>query len=53
MTYSTKLPEVIQNYMSFEAVLMTGAPTAEPARAVLSPMDTPAAKTAFISGGSD
>lgn len=45
------LPAAIQNYTSYEAVLMTGATAAEAARAVLHHLATPAAKAAFIAGG--
>ncbi|MBI5594082.1 MAG: substrate-binding domain-containing protein [Deltaproteobacteria bacterium] len=45
------LPAAIQNYTSYEAVLMTGAPTAEAARAVLRLLSTPAAKAAFTAAG--
>ncbi|MFH0998140.1 MAG: substrate-binding domain-containing protein [Pseudomonadota bacterium] len=45
------LPADIQNYTSYEAVLMTGATAAEAARAVLGHLATPAAKAAFTAGG--
>ena len=45
------LPADIQNYTSYEAVLMTGATAAEAARAVLNHLATPAAKAAFTAGG--
>ncbi len=45
------LPAAVQNYTSYEAALMTGAKAAEAARAVLQYLATPAAKTAFTSGG--
>ncbi len=45
------LPAAIQNYTSYEAVLMNGAPEAEAARAVLRLMATPVAKAAFAAGG--
>jgi len=45
------LPSAIQNYTSYEAVLMTGATAAEAARAVLRHLATPAAKAAFTAGG--
>jgi len=45
------LPADIQNYTSYEAVLMTGATAAEAARAVLRHLATPAAKAAFTAGG--
>lgn len=45
------LPAAVQNYTSYEAVLMTGAAAAEAARAVLRLLATPAAKAAFTAGG--
>ena len=45
------LPATIQNYTSYDAVLMTGAKAAEAVRAVLQYLATPAAKAAFTSGG--
>jgi molybdate transport system substrate-binding protein len=45
------LPSAIQNYTSYEAVLMTGAMAAEAARAVLRHLATPAAKASFTAGG--
>ena len=45
------LPAAIQNYTSYEAVLMTGAPATDATRAVLRLMATPAAKVAFAAGG--
>jgi molybdate transport system substrate-binding protein len=45
------LPSAVQNYTSYEAVLMTGAKAAEAARAVLRHLATPAAKAAFIANG--
>jgi len=45
------LPAEIQNYTSYEAVMMTGAASADAARAVLRYLATPAAKAAFVSGG--
>jgi molybdate transport system substrate-binding protein len=45
------LPAAIQNYTSYEAVLMTGATVPEAARAVLRYLATPAAKAAFTAGG--
>jgi molybdate transport system substrate-binding protein len=45
------LPAEIQNYTSYEAVLMNGAVSADAARAVLLYLATPAAKAAFVSGG--
>jgi molybdate transport system substrate-binding protein len=45
------LPAEVQNYTSYEAVLMDGAASADAARAVLRYLVTPAAKAAFVSGG--
>jgi molybdate transport system substrate-binding protein len=45
------LPADVQNYTSYEAAVMTGAPGAEPARAVLKLLGTSAGKTAFSSRG--
>lgn len=45
------LPAAVQNYTSYEAVLMTGATAAEAARAVLRHLATPEAKAAFTAGG--
>ena len=45
------LPAEVQNYTSYDAVLMTGAAASDPARAVLRYLATPAAKAAFVSGG--
>ena len=45
------LPADVQNYTSYEAALMSGAPAADAARAVLRQLAQPAAKTAFVSAG--
>jgi molybdate transport system substrate-binding protein len=45
------LPADVQNYTSYDAVVMTGAPGAEPARAVLKLLASPAGKAAFVSAG--
>lgn len=45
------LPAAVQNYTSYEAVVMTAAKAAEAARAVLKHLATPAAKAAFTSRG--
>ncbi len=45
------LPAEVQNYTSYEAVLMTGAASADAARAVLRTLATPAAKATFVAGG--
>jgi molybdate transport system substrate-binding protein len=47
------LPAEIQNYTSYDAVMMTGAASADAARAVLRYLATSAAKAAFVSGGVD
>ena len=45
------LPADVQNYTNYEAVVMIGAANAEAARAVLKVLASPAAKSAFASGG--
>ena len=45
------LPAEVQNYTSYEAAVMTGAPAAEAARAVLRQLATPAGKAAFVAAG--
>ncbi|MHB8769554.1 MAG: molybdate ABC transporter substrate-binding protein [Syntrophales bacterium] len=45
------LPAEVQNYTSYDAVLMTGATAADPSRAVLRLLATPAARAAFASAG--
>jgi molybdate transport system substrate-binding protein len=45
------LPADVQNYTSYEAVVMTGAPAADAARAVLKLLASPAGKAAFVSAG--
>jgi len=45
------LPAEVQNYTTYAAVLMTGAPAADAARAVLRQLATPAGKAAFVSAG--
>ena len=45
------LPAAVQNYTSYDAALMTGAPAAEAAKAVLRQLATPAGKAAFVSAG--
>ena len=45
------LPADVQNYTSYEAAVMTGAPAADAARAVLKILASPAGKAAFVSGG--
>jgi molybdate transport system substrate-binding protein len=45
------LPAEVQNYTSYDAAVMTGAPAAEAALAVLRELATPAGKAAFASAG--
>jgi molybdate transport system substrate-binding protein len=45
------LPADVQNYTSYEAVVMTGAPAGDAARAVLKVLASPKGKAAFVSGG--
>ena len=45
------LPADVQNYTSYEAAMMTNAPAADAARAVLKVLATPAGKAAFVSAG--
>ncbi len=45
------LPAEVQNYTEYEAVVMTGAPNADAARAVLKVLASQAGKAAFVSGG--
>ena len=45
------LPADVQNYTSYEAVMMTGAASPEAVKAVLNQMATPAGKAAFAAGG--
>jgi len=45
------LPADVQNYTSYEAVMMTGATSPEAVKAVLNQMATPAGKAAFAAGG--
>jgi molybdate transport system substrate-binding protein len=45
------LPADVQNYTSYDAALMNGAPAAEAAKAVLRQLATPAAKSAFNNAG--
>lgn len=51
LTYVGPLPAEVQNYTSYDAALMTGAPAAEAARAVLRQLAAPAGKAAFASAG--
>ncbi len=45
------LPADVQNYTSYEAVMMTGAAAPEAAKAVLAQLATPAGKAAFVANG--
>jgi molybdate transport system substrate-binding protein len=45
------LPADVQNYTSYEAVVMSGAPAADAARAVLKLLASPTGKAAFVSAG--
>jgi molybdate transport system substrate-binding protein len=45
------LPADVQNYTSYEAVVMNGAPAADAARAVLKLLASPTGKAAFVSAG--
>jgi molybdate transport system substrate-binding protein len=45
------LPAEVQNYTSYDAAVMTGAPSGEAAKAVLRQLATPAGKAAFVSAG--
>ncbi len=45
------LPADVQNYTSYDAVVMTGAPGADAAAQVLKLLATPAGKAAFVSAG--
>jgi molybdate transport system substrate-binding protein len=51
LKYVGPLPADVQNYTAYDAALMTGAPAADPARAVLKLLATPAGKSAFTSAG--
>src|SRR5450631_781719 len=45
------LPAEVQNYTTYDAAVMTGAPAADAAKAVLRQLATPAGKAAFVSAG--
>jgi molybdate transport system substrate-binding protein len=45
------LPAEVQNYTTYDAALMSGAPSADAARAVLRQLATPAGKATFVSAG--
>lgn len=49
--YVGPLPPEVQNYTSYEAVMMTGSTREDAARAVLKLLATPAGRAAFASGG--
>jgi molybdate transport system substrate-binding protein len=51
LTFVGPLPAEVQNYTSYEAVLMNGATSADAAKAVLKLLATPAGKAAFVSAG--
>jgi molybdate transport system substrate-binding protein len=51
LRYVGPLPAEVQNYTSYEAALMTGAPAADAAKAVLRLLATPAAKATFTAAG--
>ena len=51
LTLVGPLPPDAQNYTSYEAVVMQGATAAEPARAALRLLATPAGKAAFTAAG--
>jgi len=51
LQYVGPLPPEVQNYTSYEAVVMTGSTRQEAARAILKLLATPAGKSAFVSGG--
>ena len=48
---SAPLPAEVQNYTTYDAAMMSGAPAAEAAKAVLRLLATPAAKAAFTAAG--
>ncbi|MEO7726135.1 MAG: substrate-binding domain-containing protein, partial [Burkholderiales bacterium] len=45
------LPAEVQNYTTYDAAMMSGAPSADAAKAVLRLLATPAGKAAFVSAG--
>lgn len=51
LTFIGPLPAAVQNYTTYDAAMMSGAPAADAAKAVLHLLTTPAAKTAFSSAG--
>ena len=51
LTFIGPLPAEVQNYTTYDAAMMSGAPAAEAAKAVLRLLATPAAKAAFTAAG--
>ena len=51
LKYVGPLPAEVQNYTTYEAALMTGAPSADAAQTVMRELATPAAKAAFTAAG--
>jgi molybdate transport system substrate-binding protein len=51
LRFAGPLPAEVQNYTSYDAAMMTGAPAADAAKAVLRQLATPAGKAAFVSAG--
>jgi len=51
LTFIGPLPAEVQNYTTYDAAMMSGAPAAEAAKAVLRLLATPAAKAAFTTAG--
>ena len=51
LTFIGPLPAEVQNYTTYDAAMMNGAPSADAAKAVLKLLTTPAAKAAFSSAG--
>jgi molybdate transport system substrate-binding protein len=51
LKFVAPLPADVQNYTSYDAALMSGATSADAAKAVLRELATPAAKAAFIAAG--
>jgi len=51
LTLIAPLPAEVQNYTSYEAVVMNGATAGDASRAVLKLLATPAGKAAFVAAG--
>jgi molybdate transport system substrate-binding protein len=51
LRYVGPLPADVQNYTSYDAAMMTGAPAADAAKTVLRLLATPAAKATFAAAG--